>query len=318
MDSQVFAAARSVGKVVTQEMTPAMATFWLETMQYEHQRNVRQEHVEFLAEEMRRGRFIQGTQIHVVVCDGKHSIVDGQHRLWAVILSETKQQFTVLTTHVARKEEIAWIYGNTDIGMRRTGAHLLGAMELDVEIGCTKTQIRYLSGAINFMSTGCLRNPNSSQALHKDDMVRWIRLYAPYARDYFKLMEKSDRHLNRSLFRSSTLSMALLTLRFADPLAKVRKEPSVIDFWRGAAFDDGIQVGDPRKFVNRHLMTASVISSVTDATGDIVSIAYSARYIAGCFNAYMEGRAMKQPKVSDPRSVLRIHGVPADMAQWWQ
>ncbi len=297
-------------------VSPDMATQWLETMQYEHQRSVRQEHVEYLAEEMRRGRFVQGTQIHVVQWEDQRVIVDGQHRLWAIVESGIAQHFSILRTKVERKEDIAWIYGNTDIGMRRTGTHLLGALELDTETGCTKTEIRHLNGAISFMATGCLRNSHGPLAIHKDDMVRFIRLYAPFGRAYFKALDGCGDLLTKRSSRAATLGIALLTWRFAKPVAESHGEPSVEDFWKGAVFDDGVQIGDPRKMVNRHLLTVLVGSGGAAVAGDVVSSAYSARLIASCFNAYMERRTLTKAMVRDAQSPLRLHGVPNDVEQW--
>lgn len=301
-------------------ITPETAQRWLETMLYEHQRPIRQSHVEFLAEEMRRGRFVQGLQVHIVEWNDTHVIVDGYHRLEAIVESGLAQTVAVLRTKVANKTDIAWIYGNTDIGMRRTGAQLIGALELPEEIGCSVTEVRKLSGALPFMRSGCARAAHSDRSYHKDDLIRHIRLYAPYARSYFAQQIGMSDILRNRANRSATLAIALLTWRFAAPYAEQRGDPSVAEFWRGVLFDDGVQIGDPRKLVNRHLLMVNVAASAAPGRGggDLVSAAYSARFIASCFNAYMERRQLKQAKVHDAQSPLRLYGVPNDPANWWE
>lgn len=300
-------------------VTPEIAARWLETMLYEHQRPIRQSHVEFLAEEMRRGRFIQGLQIHVVEFGDTHVIVDGYHRLWAIIESGSPQRVAVLHTKVSRKEEIAWIYGNTDIGMRRTGAHLLGALELSGELQCTSTEIRQLSGAIPFMQSGCVRSAHTQTKYHKDELVRDMRLYAPYARMHFALLDKAGDTIAKRANRSSSLAIALLTWRYAHPFAESRGDPSIAEFWRGAFFDDGVPIGDPRKLVYRHLIGVLVTASGARGTGngDVVTTGYAARYIVACFNAYMERRTLIKTVVRDAAAPLRMYGTPSDHTQWF-
>lgn len=61
--------------------------------------------------------------------------------------------------------------------------------------------------------------------------------------------------------RVASLSIVLLSLRFSAPKAEAQGDPSVDEFWRGVIFDDGIQIGDPRKLANRHLLTTAMATS---------------------------------------------------------
>lgn len=295
-------------------VTSEQATQWLE-LAYEHQRPVRQHHVEFLAEEMRRDQFIQGTQIRFVSFDGRRILIDGQHRLWAIVMSGKPQYFSVLITRSESKEDVAWLYGNTDIGMRRTGAHLLGAMELDTETGFTQRQLRYLTSAISFMKVGCTRALKVS--IHRDEIVKGIRVYVPFAREYFKALDGAPREINSGAYRSSTLSIALLSFRYTQPYSEKRGAPLVEDFWQGVIHDDGIKVGDPRKIANRHLLYVRVLNNGSNVAGDAVSAGYASRYLVSCMNAYVEGRNLQKAIVSDVNAPLKLHGVPSDPDQWW-
>lgn len=297
-------------------VTPEQATQWLETMQYAHQRAVRQWHVDFLADEMRRERFIQGTQIRFASLNGQRMLVDGQHRLWAVVVSEIPQLFSVLTTRVESKEEAAWIYVNTDIGLKRSNSEALGILELDRELQITKTEARVFNGATNFMATGCMRNTGRTDTLHRDDAVRYMRLYVPFAREYFTLIAECEKRSRHSAMRAATLSIALLSLRFSVPRAESRGDPSVQEFWRGAVFDDGVQIGDPRKVANRHLLNASMSGGGSPTKSSIVSPPFSSRYLVNCFNAYMTRRELTFTRVVDNRSPLNMYGVPNDSTQW--
>lgn len=300
-------------------VTPELAMQWLETMKYEHQRGVRQARVEFLAEEMRRERFVQGTQIRFVSLGNQRMLVDGQHRLWAVVMCEVPQYFSVLTTRAESKDEVAWIYGNIDIGMKRVGADLYGALDLTNELRIAKTGISALGAAVNFMNSGCIRTVGGANVIHRDDTVRYMRIYAPYMREYLTLTDKCELYIRKAVLRAATLSIALLTLRFSKQRAESRGDPSVDEFWRGAIFDSGIEVGDPRKVANRHLLNAGMLggsSSSPKATTTTASA--SCRVLANCFNAYMARRELTFTRVSDNRAPLNLYGVPNDPALWWE
>lgn len=296
------------GRVSIKKITPDLAARWLETMQYDHQRTVRQHWVEYLSEEMQRGRFQQNTQLHVAYLKGKAHLIDGQHRLWAVITAGLPQSFTVLETHVQTEEALGWLYGQTDVGLRRTAADLYSALDLPAEIGLAASQINALSSAIAFMYGGCVRyDAGTGKRLHRDDLLKTIRLYAPYAREYYEIASGAGREMVAAIKRSPTFALALLTLRFAAPIAERTGAPPVADFWRGTFHDDGVRVNDPRKFANRHLL----LSGPKRGTP-----AYSTRYVGFCFNAFMQRRTLASPRVYDETGELVVFGVPREPSKW--
>lgn len=71
-------------------ITPEKAT---EVLRLTKQRPLRTDHVKHFAEEMRRGAWIQGVAILI---DDDGCCVDGQHRLHAVVESDTAQVFSVV------------------------------------------------------------------------------------------------------------------------------------------------------------------------------------------------------------------------------
>lgn len=303
-------------RATIQVITPETATAWLEAFSYQHQRSLRSNWAEFLAEEMRRGNFRQRTTVEIIHFGGQQHLIDGQHRLWAVVLSGTPQTFTVVESRAKTAEEVAWAYGNTDIGLRRTGNDLYSALGLTQTFGLTKTDVGNLSAAISFMASGCIRYMNGNAKLHRDDIVKRMGVYAPYMRQYVELITECDQNIRSAATRGSTLAIVLLSLRFSSPRAIQRDDPSVLEFWKGVVFDDGIQIGDPRKLANRHLLSTTVSSASRNADSR-VTVAYSSRFIVNTFNAFMQRREIKQTKVFDEIAPLNMYGVPSDITQWW-
>ena len=115
---------RRVHEPVTfaQTVTPDEARRMLLDMRYDHQRPLRQGRVRAYAEEMRNGTFRELTQLFIAIYHGRHIILDGQHRLNAVVLAEKPQLFTIVEKDVENEAELARIYSTTDIGTRRTAS----------------------------------------------------------------------------------------------------------------------------------------------------------------------------------------------------
>lgn len=140
----------------TQMITPEEAKSMLETMKYLHQRPLRPAKVRTYADEMRSGAFCELTQIYIAIYRGRHVILDGQHRLNAVVISDVPVLFSIVEKDVESEEEMARIYSKIDIGTRRTPADIYGAYDLGKEFDLTPTAVRRLGSTVNFMNTGCV------------------------------------------------------------------------------------------------------------------------------------------------------------------
>jgi hypothetical protein len=74
------------------DVTPQTATKWLEHNR--NNRNIRDQHVELLARDMREGHWkFNGDTVRF---DEHGNLADGQHRLWAILHSGTTQQMLVV------------------------------------------------------------------------------------------------------------------------------------------------------------------------------------------------------------------------------
>jgi hypothetical protein len=104
-------------EVKLMEIDPETARIWLEESKYEGQRRIDQTTVERYARDMRAGNWrVTGDTIKFTDAG---ELIDGQHRLWAVIVAEaTVDQFVALNV-----EEAAFTV--LDQGKRRTFADLL-------------------------------------------------------------------------------------------------------------------------------------------------------------------------------------------------
>jgi hypothetical protein len=299
-------------------VTPALAEAWLTDMKYADQRALSQEAVDRIATLMKRGKFSQRTYIRIANLNGQRLLLDGQHRLWAVFDSGVPTTFVVVEESAKTDEDVAWIYGNIDIGKRRSKAELFGPLHLPDEFGLSRGDVESLGSAIAFMVGGCVKFRDRDTPLPTDLLLERMRLYAPYARQYVGLLDGCLARVRKGAMRAPTLSVAMLTLRYSLPLALKSNAPDVLDFWRGAALDDGLTLTDPRKFVHRHFVSTRLSRTHLSEGVVAVSPSYSSRFLAYCFNVYMKGRELKQPKVYDDRAPIQLYGATSDPNVWWE
>lgn len=309
-DAEVFATS-------IKEITPVLASEMLATMKYEHQRPVSPAHVKMLAAEMRASRFVPGTAIRIAHVNGASMLIDGQHRLGAVVASGIPQTFTIIEESAPSNEYVAWAYGSLDIGKRRVASDLYKAMELPDRLGLSSRALNNLAAAVSFLHDGMKPSRSSTQRVDRAERIRLVELYAPHMREFLRIVSGAEKAISSAAERSYVIAVAMLTIRFSLPYAQSRAVPDIIDFWRGVAFDDKIAVDDPRKHVNRHLLTTSM-ASLRNAVGvrSVTTASYGARYIAVAFNTYMTRETRKFIRVADETAPVVIYGVPRDTEAW--
>lgn len=101
-----------------EKITPEMAMKILEASSDIKNRNVSDGHVEWLASQMKANKWhLNGEPI---ILDDENQLIDGQHRLWAIVKSETTIE-SMVTRGVDRKG-----FASIDTGAARTLANVLG------------------------------------------------------------------------------------------------------------------------------------------------------------------------------------------------
>ncbi len=294
--------------VLVETIGPDKANAILSRMPYEHQRNIARRSVEFLAEEMRRGAFKQDTPIELSSANGSNSwmLTDGQHRLSAVVASGKEQRFVVVRRRLQSDDEIAMDYTRTDKGRIRSVFDDYKVLSIDTELGLTQTQVNKFGAAVNMIING-FSSPRGK--IHTDDRLRLMREYDTAYADFLEIAVNCSGGMRKAIERSATLAVALVTHRYSVKSYGKRVE----EFWTGAIWDDGLRIGDPRKTANRHLLETSMAGGGANSQYT-VSAAYSARFLATCFNSFVAGESRRMVKSSSmPTSKpIIILGSPFD------
>jgi hypothetical protein len=231
------------------EITPELATNYLEECSYEFNRKVRERHVDFLADAMRKDRFDPTAQIAFArVTNDRDYLINGQHTLNAIIKHGSSQVLNVIHYAVESYNEVHSLFSHYDIGNLRTFADSIRAYGVAKETGLTHTQITRLSAALRYMKSDFPRGAAQGK-ISTEDMIELIRDWNDEALLVFNLLADGEKGVKRRLEISSVLSVLLVIIRYS-PIKGT-------EFISKVATDDELKVGDPRKALNRYLRDTS-------------------------------------------------------------
>lgn len=296
-----------MAQVSVQMITPSMANDILSSQTYDKQRNIAPTWMRYLSEEMKRGSFKQYTPIEFVKLpqNGRSTLIDGYHRLNAVINSGIATRFVVVETTVNSRDEMDRLYYRIDQGKRRTVADQLRVLDFESEYELTSTQLRRLASAVALIDAGW----GAKSIMHFDDREKLVREYAQECYHYFAITSSRRKEMRIAYERSSTLSVGLVTLKYS---VKKYGLDKVEEFWEGVATNDGIAANDSRKWAYEHLLTAAIKGGGGGPLGANVmyTARYSAKYIAHCFNSFMQGKTVRQRPNIDQGAPMLILGSP--------
>lgn len=285
----------------TQIINPETALKMLNSYPYRRQRHLNKELVQFYARQMKSGEFLPYSSIEIAYVDedGKLQghLINGQHRLRAVIEADVFLPIRIEKVMCQNMAEVDQRYGMTDIGARRNINDHVRAAGLGEEFELSRNELRVLGAATTFIHNKFVRQ--SKYEMTPMDRISGLREYVEEARTFFGLISGNPNVIEKLFYRSSTMSVALVTLRYS---TAVYGEDKIRQFWKGAAEDDGLRANDPRKVMYRHLLGLSLRGSKPPA--------YSARYVANCFNAWILDNNIRHAVVSDPYGPIKIAGSP--------
>lgn len=281
--------ARDRAEIVT--VTPAVAAVWLERMHFPNQRTVRERHVEYLAEEIKAGRFRLST-LDIRECGDRDYLVNGQHRLHAVVRAGRAVEFAVVRRRVSDFEEAARDYATFDRGMVRTHTDGLLGYGLTAETGLTAKQLGRLSSCAPFI-VGGFRSFSRNTVASTQARAEFIRAWVGPALHACSVIGESNLERVRKLYNGPCYSVALVTFRYAPERAET--------FWGRVAANDGLHQGDPEMALIEFTAGRAMYSGRQS---------YTARAVATCWNAAYQGRSLRHVKVMDPNAPIRIAGTP--------
>lgn len=278
-------------------VTPAMADSWLNHNLYERQRRRAEWHVNRLAIEIEKGRFIAGTQIHFGVLEGKLKLVNGQHTLAAIVEAGIATELTVLKTPVEDEAELGQLYSRHDRHRSRTPHDAFLGMGLSGELDLAELEVNSFGSGLKWVLGG-FRRPSVHNdveiASSLDHLAHEMREWGEVARKYFECVREAKHGMKAAFRRAPVVAVGLVTMKHQEEKAR--------RFWGGAAEQDGLTRHDPRAALNDFLR------SNTSGHGDPIRYI---RHVAGAWNKHYENGELQFLRPGDTGKIgVTIRGTP--------
>lgn len=273
---------------------PELANQWLTTHNYRWQRRVRPFQVARLVAAIESGEFKPGI-LQFALTPERLVLIDGQHRLSAVVATGRPQRFYVIEHPVESDAEIDELYGILDTGMARQVRDAPQLLRYGDALG-VQPKIRHaLISAAHLLATGF--SPSSSsgrlvtppsrryQALHQFEGVidEVVRLHG----------EAKQPHSQRLLI-AGVMAVEMVTLR--------DQPKTAVPFWEKVARQAGYEVGDGE----HHLVTF-----LNDPKTFRMPADRMARYVASAWNLAYAGETRRLFRTQQ-EPAIRIAGTYYD------
>jgi hypothetical protein len=254
------------------------------------------DHVEVLADMMRRGQWRRCDQLDFARLKGVLILINGHHRLTAQQKADVSIEWNVMVHDCETNEEVAALYYSFDTNVRgRNASTVLNAMDASKLFGISKTTASGLFKCTplllsNFDMRKSSRDPVGARVI--DRRMEVMKGFAKEAQAWEAATKSAPPAVRRKLLNQGAFSVAMMTFR--------HRPYEADQFYRGLSNNDGLKKGDPRNTYLTALLTMDAASG---------SSAYTARQAAVAWNAWMQGRQLSIIKVIESNT-FRISGTP--------
>lgn len=276
--------------------SPAQAALVLKWCRYERQRDETKakSHILRLAEYMRRGQWLEKSQLDFARVNGSLTMVNGHHRMRAQVESGVDILWNIAIHDCASDDEVKGLYYRFDTDLRkRSASAILNGIALGEDLGLTKSGATALWKAAPTIGEGLRfkRYAQSERGMLTDEQVAICHEYAKEAAFMDTAIKAAPAFMRRKLFSTSVFSVAMVTLKYRPEIAR--------EFWMGLCEDNGLTKGDPRKTLLTDMQTRS---------GSKGLLAAGMMATAKAWNAYHQGRDLKIIKITGYN--VQVSGTP--------
>ncbi len=272
-----------------------VAKHLLATSTFPLQRPLSDRNIIRLADEMRRGWYIQGTPLFFAVLPNKEQyLLNGHHSLEAVAETGVTMPFTAIYHPVKDMAEAGHLYSRFDIHKRRTWGDAFRAAGFESKVTFDMGWLARFGSAVRAI-VASFEHPRAEDPLlsSREAMLSIAESYLPYGESYVDSMAfKHGRHSNYWR-RAHVMAVGLELFKY--------QPKEAAKFFRGASGDSGLERTDPRKVLLQYLHDNSSYSS-TDQKNMSIAVML-------CWNAWHGKRDMAMLKVNAV-SEFRLAGTP--------
>jgi hypothetical protein len=249
-------------------VSPSMARMILASFNYSRQRNVYKDHVTRLAYEITSGVWVPGSQIAFgVLPDGSLHLVNGQHRLHAVILADLAVEFQILLVPVANEQELHEVYSRNDTVQRiRSSFMIMKSTGISEQLKIPR-QMAVAAYSAGVVIANNMRVPPGRLSIPSlgtpDGKLAAIEPWWPQVKRYSDLIQDAEKPVKKRLLNASAVAAAIVTLS--------SQPEKAAEFWAGASNNSELKKGDPRRTLIMSLLSYNLTGNGSKFLGIICS-----------------------------------------------
>lgn len=275
--------ARSEDGIVA--MPPGVAQRVLDEMNFIGQRKLKEARVLKHLARMESGLWRGSHGINIAALpDGSMILIDGQHRLSAIVRSSVPTPIRIIFHSVKDEHEARRLYAGFDESdSNRTAAEMLDAVGVSGDLSLPRAFTIKLYNALPI-----LRNDLEPLTGSEIDADTYVRLFGVDSRladiadwrdeavKFMAVVNKTTGRVRAKLQSAGCMAVALYTFRHQPAKAH--------EFWHGLANNDGLRARDPRAALLRdmHERNANTGTSRQGVQAPVLA-----------WNAFCEGRELK-------------------------
>lgn len=275
--------ARSNGGVVM--MPIGIAQRILDELNFVGQRQVKEARVLKHLARMEAGLWRGSFAISIAVLpDGTMMLIDGQHRLRAIVRSGSPKPIKVLFHDVPDEHEARRLYAGFDEpDSNRTSVEMMDAVGVAEELALPRAFANRLYNALPI-----LRNDLEPLSGSEIEAGTYVNLFGVDSRlaeivewrdeavKYMAVVNKTKGRIRAKLQGAGCMAVALYTFRHQPAKAH--------EFWHGLADNDGLRARDPR---------AALLRDMQERNASQGSFRQNVQAPVLAWNAFCEGRELK-------------------------
>ena len=287
----------AINSLRVESLSPEKAAEYL-LYNYTHNRRLRPNHVEYLLNEMKSGRFMPTAEIHLMYRNGEPVLVNGQHTCAAIAKFGKPVSVTVRKTIVKEPGQIAMAYAfGHDTGLSRTFNNAMGAYNIAEQTGLKIDQVDRVASALRHILSDFTVSGKGKVKDSPGDLVDYMYAWSGKAKLFFSATNDMDQSIAKLVRKRGVLAVGMVTIHY--------QYDKAIDFWKGVFRPDGLMYADARMTARRYIEMSRSQPGVRGITAARLS-----RQLASCWNAFYRGELVNHVKVADETARIKLLGTP--------
>lgn len=278
------------------EVSPVMAARILAEANYVRQRKIKPYRLHRHKTTIARGQWDSDNSIRFANFKGQLILVDGQHRLTAIVETGVACGFVVIITDAETWGDVHRMYSRIDVDGNRSVADVLNAADptagRDISFEMRRGAYRAMDILANDFPHRRLK-VGEAELVTKEDRVNCLAFWLDELDEYDAIVRRGQSQLRNSLRSPGVIAVALATLKHQHDKAAV--------FWQSVADNKLLRPGDPEQALINFLLT-----SRKDDAGYVTE-----RYTAQAWNAWFGRKRLDKIRKSSANDrPIKLSGTP--------